>query len=132
LYSLIIIRPSGVIYIFAGSDFDAMRRAMDTSSFKIVVHIATSPTVRKAAMILMPSRLNSLWTIGFARPRDSTSRILPSHMFRDMFPNNLNAVAKHEPLVRIGRNSGIKCGMTDSNARRRRNDPPNMLVMSVP
>ena len=58
--------------------------------------------------------------------RHSLSAMQANRLFWNVFANNLNAVAKREPLVRIGRKSGIKCGMSNSNAGSRRNDPPRM------
>jgi hypothetical protein len=44
---------------------------------------------------------------------------------------DLYAVAKREPLVRIRSYGGVKCSMSNSNARSRRDDPPNVLVVAV-
>ena len=49
-----------------------------------------------------------------------------------MLANDLDAVSKCEPLVRIGSNSGIQGGMSDCNTGRCRNNPSNVLFVAVP
>ena len=49
-----------------------------------------------------------------------------------MLPNDLYAVSQCEPLVWMGRNRSIQRGMSDRNARSRRDNPPNVLVMAIP
>ena len=45
---------------------------------------------------------------------------------------DLDAVAKCEPLIRIGRDGRVERHMPDNNAGSRRNDRPNVLVVAVP
>jgi len=52
--------------------------------------------------------------------------------FRTVLADNQYPIAECEALVGVVRDSGIQRGMADSNARSRRNDPPNVLVMAVP
>ncbi len=51
--------------------------------------------------------------------------------FRSVLANDLDAVAKREPLIRIGRDGRVERRMPDNNAGSR-NDPPNVLVVAVP
>jgi len=64
--------------------------------------------------------------------RHSLSAMQANRLFWNVFANNLNAVAKREPLVRIGGDGRIQRCVADSNAGSRRNDPPDVLVVAIP
>ena len=49
-----------------------------------------------------------------------------------MLSNDQYPVAQRETLIRIIRDRRIKRGVSDRNARRRGNHPPNMLIRLVP
>jgi len=49
-----------------------------------------------------------------------------------MLPNNQYPIQQRETLIRIIRNRCIQRGMSDRDARRRRNHPPNMLIRLIP
>jgi len=49
-----------------------------------------------------------------------------------MLPNHEYPIPQREPLLRIIRNRCIHRRVSDRNARRRRNHPPNMLIRLVP
>ena len=49
-----------------------------------------------------------------------------------MLPNPKYPIPQIEPLIGIIRNRGIHRSMSNRNACRRRNHPPNMLIRLVP
>ena len=49
-----------------------------------------------------------------------------------MLPNHQYPIPQREPLLRVVRNRRIHRSMSDRNASRRRNHPPNMLIRLVP
>jgi hypothetical protein len=52
--------------------------------------------------------------------------------FSRMLPNHQYPIPQREPLIGIIRNRGIHRSMSNCNACRRRNHPPNMLIRLVP
>jgi hypothetical protein len=49
-----------------------------------------------------------------------------------MLPNHEYPIPQREPLIRIIRDRRIQRSMSDRNACRRRNHPPNMLIRLIP
>jgi hypothetical protein len=49
-----------------------------------------------------------------------------------MLPNHEDPIPQREPLIGMIRNRRIHRGMSDRNASRRRDNPPNMLIRLVP